>query len=456
MSENTSVVPSINMGALLGDPSSNPVPKTPLENALAEVDPEDASATAVEQVKFKFRDLLGEQQLADLKKNAPAAAERMIGDYNSIIQFGAPVLDKLNETSVHMLNVQQEIEIPAADRTVNDLLRTMDGYSAKYHNQQAEDLVDKIRGFFKGVGYSLKTMVRESKPIVEKLDMAAENLRGMEIKLGDNVTRGQELHKQTTKTLEEVVAVLAALEEIVEVSKNEFNVIDNLIIEAEKNQTDEGVIGVTYKGKTVTLNELRTIHATYANGVSEMEKTWFDWRQQFFLGYSQAPTILNLILVSATMQRRCQVFRTMGIPQARRALVLWQQAQLAKEGAEQGEAVADGVNKLIRQAADAAGEAVAVTAKAAQTPVIEEATVFSIINSVKAQCDGLVAADKWGREMRARNLQALEAGEKGIKDTFTESRRQLVANAIQAAQTPQELAPAPDQDILKQIGVGTE
>ena len=130
------------------------------------------------------------------------------------------------------------------------------------------------------------------------------------------------------------------------------------------------------------------------------------------------------------MQRRCQVFRTMGIPQARRALVLWQQAQLAKEGAEQGEAVADGVNKLIRQAADAAGEAVAVTAKAAQTPVIEEATVFSIINSVKAQCDGLVAADKWGREMRARNLQALEAGEKGIKDTFTESRRQLVANAI--------------------------
>lgn len=448
-----SIIPSINMSALLGEATTNPVPKSPLEKALETVTPEDASATSMKQVKFKFRDYLDAQQLADLKKNAPAVAAKMVTDYNSIIQFGTPVLERLNETSVHLLNVQQDIKIPAAERIVNDLLREMDGYEAKYYNKNVDDLVNKIVGFFRGAGYSLTTMVRESKPLVEKLDLAAKNMRDMEIKLSDNVTRGQGLHAETVATLQEVVAVLAALEEIIEVAKVEFGEIDSIIVEAEKSAQKGEIVGVTYKGNPITLQQLRIIHANYANGVSELEKTWFDWRQQFFLGSAQAPTILNLILVSATMQRQCQVFRTMGIPQARRSLVLWQQAQLAKEGAEAGAAVQAGVNKIIRGSAEAAAEAVDITAKAAQTPLIEEETIFTIINSVKAQCDSLVAADKWGRDMRARNISILEAGEQGMKETFSDSRRQLVANAVQASQTPQELAPVPDENILKQLGV---
>ncbi len=154
------------------------------------------------------------------------------------------------------------------------------------------------------------------------------------------------------------------------------------------------------------------------------------------------------------MQRRCQVFRTMGLPSARTSLAMWQQAALAKEGAEMGSAVQKGTNDLVRGAFEATGQAVTETARASQTPLIDEDTIWAIIESIKVQCDGLVAADKWGREVRARNLKALEQGEGTIRTTFTESRRQLVANAVAATSSSSvEAAPLPEKDILGALGV---
>lgn len=451
---NTSAVPSINMGALLGAPESNPEPKSALETALATVTPEDAAAGTMEQVKFQFRELLNEQQLKDLKTNAPAAVERLVGDYNAIISFGAPVLQKLNDASVELLNEQRDIKIPEAELIVNNLLRQMDGYEARFRNEKAENIVDGIRDFFDRTRYSFKAMVRESKPIIDKLDIAEGELKEMEIKLADNVTAGQRLHKASNKALTDVVGVLAAFEEFIDLSRAEFKEADDALKSAQASAGPGQLVNVQYKGKTISVQELQDRHTDLANTISEMEKSWFDWRQQFFLGYAGGPTTLNLILVSATMQRRCQVFRTMGIPQARKALVSWQQATLAKEGAAMGTALQDGTNKIIQASAGAAADAVVTVAMASQTPLVSEETVYAIIDSVKKQCEGLVAADIWGRQQRSKNLQVLEAGEKTISQNFTESRRALVANAVNAVRAPQDLAPAPEADILKQIGVG--
>lgn len=268
-----SLVPSINMNALLGSPETNPIQQTSLEKALVQVTPEDASATTMEEVKFQFRDLLDEKQLADLKRNAPAVAERMITDYNAIIQFGSGTLEKVNDTSRALLAAQKGIEIPAADRIANDLLRAVDGFEAKARNLQLENGINKIKEFFAGVGYSLKTLAREAQPIADKIELAERNLREMEIKLADNIDRNRTLHKTTTETLNETTGILAALEEIIDVSKKEFTAIDDLIKEAEKNAGNKNeLVNVTYKGKVIPLSELRNIHSYYATGVSEIEK----------------------------------------------------------------------------------------------------------------------------------------------------------------------------------------
>jgi uncharacterized protein YaaN involved in tellurite resistance len=444
-------LPGVNFKELLGAPESNPEPATALESALAKVTPEDAAAAAPSEATFQFRSLLTDDQRADLERNAPGVAAQMVGDFQAIIRFGEPVLTKLNASSTQLLAAQRDIKVPPAEDMVNDLLREMDGFQKKYRNEKVESAVRKVVDFIRGATYSLKTLVREAKPISDKIDIAETKLKEMELRLADNVTRGQQLHKNTVETLQDVVAVLAALEEINEVVRADFAEADDALKGAE-------VLGdmgsVQFQDRTMTVNELRELHGQLATASSEIEKTWFDWRQQFFLGYAQAPSIRNLILVSATMQRRCQVFRTMGLPSARTSLAMWQQAALAQEGAEMGSAVQKGTNDLVRGAFEATGKAVTETARASQTPLIDEDTIWSIIESIKVQCDGLVAADKWGREVRARNLKALEQGEGTIRTTFTESRRQLVANAVAATSSSSvEAAPLPEKDILGALGV---
>lgn len=449
-----SAIPGINMAALLADPEiQKQAPQTPLESALSSVSPAEASASSPAEAKFEFRSLLSDDQRTALKSAAPAVAERMVKDYNHIINFGAPVLDKMNQASIVLLNEQKDIKIPEADEIVNNLLREMDGYNSKYRNVKMEDFADKIKKFFGGAGYTLKTMIRDAKPIAERLNEAEVKIREMEINLGNNSDRARRLHGQTLETMDDVVAVLATLEEIAAYLHVKFERVDGILKAAGENEQK-----IDFEGQVFSLSEFKEYHADLAQGISEIEKSWFAWRQQFFLGFAAAPTLRNLILVSASMQRRLLEFRTQGIPSARRGLAMWQQAALAKQGAEMGSSLQKGTNAMIQNSFEASADAIKQVAMAAQAPLITEETVFAIIDSVKQQAQSLIDADKWGRDMRARNITALERGEKEIAQVDAEGRRQLVANATEAA-SAKSLASAPDMpsgDILSQLGVKGE
>ncbi|MDR1186566.1 MAG: toxic anion resistance protein [Bifidobacteriaceae bacterium] len=448
-----SAIPGVDMNALLGAAESA-APATTLEKAIAQVSPTDKAVASPAEARFQFRTLLSPDQAAALKKGAPAVAEKMIGDLNAIIAFGGPVLQKMNAASVQLLEAQKDIQLPDAEAIVNDLLREMDGFEKRFRNRGMEEKMEGVKKWFRGAKYSLKTMARESKPLIEKLDLAEVRLQDMETKLGDNISRGQLLHKQTLEHMDEVVAVLAALEEVTDYVRAEFTRADELL---QSSEAGGEVATVDWKGESITVNELREIHSNLATALSEVEKTWHDWRQQFFMGYAHAPSTRNLVITQFAMRRRLQTFRTMGIPSGRQSLALWQQAALAREGAEMGEAVQEGVNKLIRQSFEQTADAVGKVAEAAQAPVITEETVWSVIDSVKNQCQAIVAADAAGRQLRARNLKALEQGETAIKDEFEESRRKIAQQALTGA--PAQDAKKADKgadegpDLLSSMGV---
>jgi uncharacterized protein YaaN involved in tellurite resistance len=454
--EAISAIPGIDIGNLL-TAADSAAPATPLEKALSTVPAEDKGVASPDQARFQFRSLLSPDQTAALKKGAPALADKMTADLNAIISFGGPVLQKMNTASVQLLEEQRGIELPDADVIVNDLLREMDGFEKRFRNRGLEEKVEGIKKWFRGAKYSMKTMVRESKPLVEKLDLAEVRLQDMETKLGDNISRGQLLHKQTLEHMDQVVAVLAALEEVTDHIRAEFDKADELLRTADGTDSAAGGVGtVTWHGETVTVNELREIHSNLATALSEVEKTWHDWRQQFFMGFAHAPSTRNLVITQFAMRRRLQTFRTMGIPSGRRSIALWQQAVLAREGAELGEAVQEGVNKMIQQSFEQTATAVAQVAEAAQAPVITEETVWAVIDSVKNQCQAIVAADAAGRQMRARNLKALEQGETTIKDEFEESRRKLAEQARDGVAADAPKAAAKDEeppDLLSSMGV---
>lgn len=421
---------AIDFAALIepGDTSASEVQATPLEQAIAEAPGTDAVVSRPDEASFKFRSLLTAKQLEDLERGAPILAKKFVDDVNQIVSFGGPVMQKMNSASVQLLEAQREIKIPEADQVVNDMLRTMDGFEKKWRSQKLEDAVNTVVGWFKKTKYTLSTMVRESRPISDKIDLAEVKLQEMESALADNIARGQLLHAQTLSHMDDVVAVLAALEQVIQELREEFDGVDALLREAEASKAGS----VVYKDETIPVAELREIHSKLSFVLSETEKTWADWRTQFFLGFAHAPATRNLIVTTFALRRRLATFRTMGLPSARQSLVMWQQAAFAREGAELGQSVQEGTNKLIQGAFAETAKSIEAVANAAQAPVITEDTIWAVIDSVKAQCEAIVTADRSGRALRARNLQALERGEHTIEDAVIASQR-AVANGSRNA-----------------------
>lgn len=100
-------------------------------------------------------------------------------------------------------------------------------------------------------------------------------------------------------------------------------------------------------------------------------------------------------------------------------------------------------------------ESIEVVANAAQAPVITEETIWVVIDSVKAQCASIVQADKAGRALRARNLQALETGEAQIEDAVIASQRALA----DAGRTPIGVSPGSEsarEGSTQSDGTGTD
>ena len=441
MSEQTVAV---DFAALLepGDTQSAEVQGTPLELAIAEVPASEVAVADPQGSAFSFRSLLTEQQLADLRRGAPALARKFVEDVNQVVTFGGPVMEKMNSASVQLLEAQRGIKVPEADAVVNDMLRTMDGFEKKWRSQKLENAVDTVVGWFKKGRYTLTTMIRESKPISDKIDLAEVKLQEMESSLADNITRGQLLHEQTLAHMDDVVAVLAALEQVIEELRKEFDEADAALRSAEASGSE----AVEYRGETVTTSELREIHSKLSFVLSETEKSWSDWRSQFFLGFAHAPATRNLIVTTFALRRRLATFRTMGLPAARQSLALWQQAAFAKEGAELGASVQEGTNKLIQGAFAETAKSVEMVANASQAPVITEETIWTVIDSVKAQCSAIVEADRAGRALRARNLQALERGEATIEDAVIVSQRAVADASRRSPGTAADARPAASWD----------
>ena len=135
--------------------------------------------------------------------------------------------------------------------------------------------------------------------------------------------------------------------------------------------------------------------------------------------------------------------------------VYWEPEMMA----EMGNALQAGTNSLIQNAYADVAVTSKMLAEASQAPIITEETVNAVIDSVKQQARSIVAADRNGRALRARNVQALERGEVQIKDEVLAMQSQLAENArkdpglgaIQSGGGAKEISGSSD-DLLGTLG----
>lgn len=403
------------------------VEETALEHEVNTVDAEEFKVKRPEDTSIKFRNQLDEKDLEAVRKAAPDLAKKMVKDYTFIIDFGAEVMEDLDNVSSRMLEEQKGIKLPEADQAVNGILKELDGYSAKYADPKTRNFFNKIVQKFKGSTYTIKNMVRDAKPIADKLDIAKAEILQMELKLQDNVRRGQELRKVTVKTVDDLVKVLALFEEIIDVSRQEAVAMDNKRKVAEAAGPDSVI---TWEDKKYTIEEFNEILQNQVNAIGEMEKTWFAWRQKFFIYTANISAIRNIVTTSIGLLRTCHRVRTDAIPAAKHQITAWQQAELANQGAEMANRANEGVDRLIAGASKGMAEAVIKGSEANQRPMLSENTIVAMTEDLKRQFTAMVEAENKGREVRARNLGIMEQSEKAIAQASEEARQALLENAM--------------------------
>lgn len=401
-----------------------PEPST-IENELATVNTAEIAAQRPTEASVSFRNKLTDAERAAVKSAAPTVAAEMIGNFNYIIEFGSDVTRKVNEVNANLLVQQQSIKLPEADAVVNGILRAIDGYNAKYGNAKLQGGLDRLMEKLRGAGYTLKAMIRDSKPITDKLDMAEGSILEMEQKLQQNVTRGHELRKITLASIDEVVKVLAVFEEILDVTRAEAQQMQQALDAAlNGDQT------VHWKGDKFTVEQFRELQAQQVGALTEIEKSWFSWRQKFFLYTTNVAATRNIINSSFGLYRTCMRVRTDAIPGARSQLVVWQQAELARQGARMATEVNSGIDRLIGQAAAGTASAVAQVAEANQQTMLSEDTILKITNGLRDQFSAIVTAEKQGRAIRERNLSIIQQSEVALHTASREAQQELVANAL--------------------------
>jgi len=405
------------------------VEETALEHEVASVNNEEFKIKKPEETSIKFRNQLSAEDLEAVRKAAPDLAKRMRNDFSFIIDFGSEVTEELNEISSRMLHEQKGIEIPEADQAVNNILRELDGYSAKYADPKTRNFFNKIIEKFKGSTYTIKNMVRDAKPIEEKLNIAGAEIYKMELKLSDNINRGHQLRKTTMKTVNNVVKVLALFEEIIDVARQDALAMDNKRKAAEAQGPDSVI---SWNDEKYTIEEFNELLQNQVNAIGEMEKTWFAWRQKFFIYTANVSAIRNIVTTSIGLLRTCHRVRTDAIPSARTQIAVWQQAELANQGAEMANRANEGVDRLIAGASKGMADAVAAGAEANQRPMLSEKTIVAMTEDLKRQFTAVVEAENKGREVRARNLDLMAQSEKAIAQASEEARQALLENAMAA------------------------
>lgn len=392
---------------------------------------------------YAFRDLVPENRLKDIKRAVPILVEKLVETPSAIISYKESVLESVNDLSSKLLEAQKDVKIPEADNIVNGVLREIDGYASKYSPEKMNSVVASMKRRIFGPMYAIKAMRRDAQPISDKLGEVAVEIQKMEIGLRDNAARGRALRSKMLDSLSNIVDVIAILEEVNDRLRAD---IDEMTKAADSSNGNL----IKWKGEKYTPEEFNELISDYATALSEAEKTWFNWRQKYFLYIANIVSSRNIIQVSMTMERTCRRIRVDAIPAARTSLAAWQQAEFARQSAEKADAINEGVDHLLRESIAGSTAAVSSVMKASSRGMISDQTVMEIADNIRQQFQIMLDAETDAKAARERNLALIEKRESDIMEA-ADNARKVAMNRISGGdrKSPQKaIGGAEKSDIL--------
>lgn len=165
--------------------------------------------------QISFYEKLSPEQQQAITAKAPALVDTFMEDQNALLDFGQAAVEGVNATVNHILAEQKKLQIPQVDELLKNTNRELNGFIAKYKEATAAELEKKptlLQKLFKQSKNTLQEFYFDSQTIEQKMDGMAAAVVKQEDTLARNIVAAELLIEDNTKSIENLVGVIAFLE----------------------------------------------------------------------------------------------------------------------------------------------------------------------------------------------------------------------------------------------------
>lgn len=383
--------------------------------------------------KVSFLAQLTPEQQTGIRAKAPQLVDNFLANQNALLDFGKEAVEEVNATVNHILSEQKKIEIPQVDELLANTNRELNGFVAKYKDISTSVELEKKPGFFQRLFKQAKNDLQEfyfdSQTIEKKMDSMAASVVKQEEVLARNIVSAELLIENNTKSIENLVGVIAFIEatgqEAAERAKQAQEQIANLAPTTVEYQVASE--------KLARVTEVANI----------LEQQHSEYMSRLYVAWTTTPQMRNLVKVSSDMKQRLGMLRRNTIPTMKLSIAQLGILQQSIKSSQTAEAIVNANNAALQMLADTSKEAIPMMERIAQNPTLSVASVTKLAESLVAQNNGIIAAIDEGRQKRRELEAAIVRSAETINDSVKLRDQKIIAALLDQGKEAQTEAEQP-------------
>ncbi len=383
--------------------------------------------------KVSFLAQLTPEQQTGIRAKAPQLVDNFLANQNALLDFGKEAVEEVNATVNHILSEQKKIEIPQVDELLANTNRELNGFVAKYKDISTSVELEKKPGFFQRLFKQAKNDLQEfyfdSQTIEKKMDSMAASVVKQEEVLSRNIVSAELLIENNTKSIENLVGVIAFIEatgqEAAERAKQAQEQIANLAPTTVEYQVASE--------KLARVTEVANI----------LEQQHSEYMSRLYVAWTTTPQMRNLVKVSSDMKQRLGMLRRNTIPTMKLSIAQLGILQQSIKSSQTADAIVNANNAALQMLADTSKEAIPMMERIAQNPTLSVASVTKLAESLVAQNNGIIAAIDEGRQKRRELEAAIVRSAETINDSVKLRDQKIIAALLDQGKEAQTEAEQP-------------
>ncbi|WP_170242612.1 toxic anion resistance protein [Streptococcus suis] len=383
--------------------------------------------------KVSFLAQLTPEQQAGIQAKAPQLVDNFVSNQNALLDFGKEAVEEVNATVNHILSEQKKIEIPQVDELLANTNRELNGFVAKYKDISSTAELEKKPGFFQRLFRQTKNDLQEfyfdSQTIEKKMDTMAASVVKQEEVLSRNIVSAELLIENNTKSLENLVGVIAFIEATGQEAAQRARAEQERLASLVPTTVDYQVASEKLARITEVANILEQQHSEYLS--------------RLYVAWTTTPQMRNLVKVSSDMKQRLSMLRRNTIPTMKLSIAQLGILQQSIKSSQTADAIVNANNAALQMLADTSKEAIPMMERTAQNPTLAVQSVTKLAESLVAQNNGIIAAIDEGRQKRRELEAAIIHSAETINDSVKLRDQKIIAALLDEGKQAQYQAEQP-------------